>query len=61
MRVEGLELRMELEKMKDTKDDEVGRSFNHGLDVAIRLIQLHEDSECVQLARWGEENGYSRV
>ena len=61
MKIESTDIKKRLVGMKQSIDDVVGRSFNRGLEYAIRLIEIYEEEEAVALAKWGEENGYSRV
>jgi len=61
MKIEATDLKKRLAGMKQTDDDVVGRSFNRGLEYAIRLIEIYEEEEGTALAKWGDENGYSGI
>ena len=50
MQIESCELKESLKRMFDGKDDVIGRSFDRGIETAIKLVEIYEEKEGFKIA-----------
>jgi len=55
-----IEIKKSIEKLKDETDDEMGRAFNRGLEVAIKIIEIYENVYWEGLELQFKEDGHGQ-
>lgn len=55
-----IEIKKSIEKLKDETDDEMGREFNRGLEVAIKIIEIYENVYWEGLELQLKEDGHGQ-